>query len=250
MEPSITLSQRDLKSLLDLTGLLHGAHPAHTSPEPFVQEVLTALSRLVPCEQLFWNRLETREPVRRIAEIGLAHAPAPDYTDDEMSEWAAHRDEHPVMSGRWGPVTAVSEVYSRSPFHKTWLYQRYFGPRGIEDEIGVHLSHPAGQIHVVFLSRRSKTSFDERDHLVLALLRPHLDAAFRRLAFPAPQLTAREQEVLRLVRDGLTDGQIARFLAISEATVGKHLEHAYGKAGVQSRVQALAVYGAALDEPS
>jgi DNA-binding NarL/FixJ family response regulator len=111
----------------------------------------------------------------------------------------------------------------------------------------VHLSHPADELHVVFLSRLDGGDFSDRDHLVLRLLRPHLDAALRRLARPAPPLTPRQVEVLRLVRDGLTDAQIARRLAISEATVGKHLQHVYTLSGAQSRVQVLTLCAAALD---
>jgi len=52
---------------------------------------------------------------------------------------------------------------------------------------------------------------------------------------------------LRLVRDGLTESQIARRLAISEATAGKHLQHVYARTGAQSRVQALSLCSIALD---
>ncbi len=111
----------------------------------------------------------------------------------------------------------------------------------------MHLSHPSGEIHVVVITRGPGKDFDDRDHLMLRLLRPHLDAALRRLAFPTPRLTPRETEVLRLVREGLTDGQVAHRLAISEATVGKHLQHIYARTGAQSRVQALSLCSAALD---
>ncbi|MDP9436987.1 MAG: LuxR C-terminal-related transcriptional regulator [Actinomycetota bacterium] len=51
-------------------------------------------------------------------------------------------------------------------------------------------------------------------------------------------LTPREAEVLGLVVAGLTNGQAARRLGISDGTVRKHLEHAYGKLGVDNRVSA------------
>ena len=82
---------------------------------------------------------------------------------------------------------------------------------------------------------------------MLRLLRPHLDAALRRLTCPPPRLTRREVDVLRLVRDGLTDAQIARRLPISEETVGKHLQHIYAHSGAQSRVQVLTLCATALD---
>ena len=43
----------------------------------------------------------------------------------------------------------------------------------------------------------------------------------------AYSLTAREQEVMRLVGRGLTTTAIGHLLGVSPRTVGKHLEHAY-----------------------
>jgi DNA-binding CsgD family transcriptional regulator len=243
MESSITLPARQLQAVLDAAEGLSRAMPA----EEAVQELLRCVSGLIGCDQLYWNRTHIRHPVRRIEEIGLPHAPAPPIVSDAYNQWAAHRAEHPIMSGKHGPVTAISDVYTAREFKQTWLYQEWFAPDGIEHEIGVHLSHPSDELQVVFLSRLHGSDFDDRDHLILRLLRPHLDTALRRLAFPAPRLTPRETEVLRLVRDGLTDSQIARRLAISEATIGKHLQHVYARTGAQSRVQALSLCSAALD---
>lgn len=53
-------------------------------------------------------------------------------------------------------------------------------------------------------------------------------------------LSARELEVLRLVQDGRSNGEIAERLVVSLATVKKHLEHAHAKLGVHSRTAALA----------
>jgi predicted ATPase/DNA-binding CsgD family transcriptional regulator len=55
---------------------------------------------------------------------------------------------------------------------------------------------------------------------------------------PPVGLTARELEVLRLVSQGLSDKAIAKSLAISPATVGRHLSTVYGKLEVRSRAQA------------
>jgi predicted ATPase/DNA-binding CsgD family transcriptional regulator len=61
-------------------------------------------------------------------------------------------------------------------------------------------------------------------------------------AEPAPRhpygLSDREVEVLRLVAEGLTDGQVARELHISPRTVGRHLGSIYKKLGVPSRAAA------------
>ncbi|WP_202918866.1 response regulator [Saccharothrix deserti] len=66
----------------------------------------------------------------------------------------------------------------------------------------------------------------------------------RATAVGAPQLaalTARETEVLRLVGNGLTNGQIAQRLVLSEATVKTHVKRTMGKLGLASRAQAVVV---------
>ncbi|MFE1318579.1 response regulator [Kitasatospora phosalacinea] len=57
-----------------------------------------------------------------------------------------------------------------------------------------------------------------------------------------PSVTAREREVLRQVARGLSNGEIAAGLFLSEATVKTHLNRAMAKLGLSSRAQAV-VFG-------
>ena len=54
-------------------------------------------------------------------------------------------------------------------------------------------------------------------------------------------LTSREAEVLRLVADGRSNGQIAEALFISRKTASVHVSNILGKLGVASRGEAAAV---------
>jgi DNA-binding NarL/FixJ family response regulator len=58
------------------------------------------------------------------------------------------------------------------------------------------------------------------------------------LAEPAPDLTAREREVLSLVAEGLPNKLISRRLEISEKTVKAHLTSVFASIGVTDRTQA------------
>jgi two-component system, NarL family, response regulator LiaR len=70
------------------------------------------------------------------------------------------------------------------------------------------------------------------------------DVLVRSVSTPRPQadaLTAREQEVLKLMADGLTNADIAERLVIGVATVKTHVSSIIAKMGVSSRTEATAL---------
>ncbi|MCB0076613.1 MAG: response regulator transcription factor [Anaerolineales bacterium] len=65
----------------------------------------------------------------------------------------------------------------------------------------------------------------------------------RRSAENDPQaLTAREEEVMALVAQGLTNQEIAQRLTVSENTVKYHIQNIYGKLNVNNRTEATRLY--------
>ena len=72
-------------------------------------------------------------------------------------------------------------------------------------------------------------------------MRPALALAVRQsVCSPAAALTLREDQVLRHVAAGASNGEIALALHVSPRTVEKHLEHVYRKLGVPGRYAAMA----------
>ena len=53
-------------------------------------------------------------------------------------------------------------------------------------------------------------------------------------------LTRRENEILKLIADGLSNREISCSLSISEATVENHIHNIYGKLDIANRAQAVA----------
>lgn len=60
--------------------------------------------------------------------------------------------------------------------------------------------------------------------------------------FGPASLTSREREIMNLIAQGLTNGQIAERFVLSEKTVKNHVNRIYSKLGAANRAQATALW--------
>jgi two-component system nitrate/nitrite response regulator NarL len=100
-----------------------------------------------------------------------------------------------------------------------------------------------------FLSKES-TAVEVCEAVAIAargdvILAPEMQAALAvelRLRAPAegPRLSERETQILALLAEGLSSGEIARELDVSATTVKSHLRHLYEKLEVSDRAAAVA----------
>lgn len=224
---------------------------------PFPPAFLAALRRLVPCDFVAFNELD------RVRERHLGYVVYPQGAVDGMEApityWQA-RSEHPLC--RYHETTGDWRAYRLSDFvtirelRRRRIYEDWMRPVGQTHLITVGLEAPLDHTKVFQFNRPDGPDFDERDCLVLDVLRPLFESRYAWWAarHTTPEtavgertlrLTPREHEVLELVAEGLTNAQIAGRLWISAGTVRRHLENAYGKLGVHSRTAA--VRAASLD---
>jgi len=137
----------------------------------------------------------------------------------------------------------LSDFLTGAQLRRNPWYSEIMRPNEIEYELKVWLPAPKGVYRGFFLVRGPRNGdFDERDRAVLALVRPYLArirARWERRHRPSV-LTKREAEVLELVAQGLTNGEVAARLVVSAGTVRTHLENIFEKLGVHTRTAAVA----------
>jgi len=219
--------------------------------EPFSPSFLAALRGLVPCDDVAFAELDR---VRRI-ELGVVRdpvLPGPE-PEPELTYWEI-RHEHPTchVHDTTGDFRAyrLTDFVTHRALRRSRIYLHWFRPLGVEHQLTVGLDAPLWHTKVFLFSRASGRDFTRRDCDVLDTLRPHLAAryALSRVALhgnpigvrAAAELTLRELDVLDLVTEGLTNGEIAQRLWISPGTVRRHLENIYEKLDVHTRTAAVA----------
>jgi DNA-binding CsgD family transcriptional regulator len=183
--------------------------------------------------------------------------------------------DHPFVRGfaqlPRDPMRITDFLSEREWLHSS-VYAESHGPLGARQQLSYVLASRGSRLRAVTVAR-ARSAYTDRERDLLPLVGAHLKAALTRAyagpgggralrlvptvepvvlgrhdrvlhAVPAPSgspLTDREHEVMELVAVGLTNTQVARRLQVADGTVAKHLEHVYGKLGVDNRIAALRV---------
>lgn len=214
-------------------------------------DVLAQARTLVACEVISFIEFD---PVREVDHLDQS-LPDDDYSPetDPTLYWRHYWDNtycsYPDRSGDRRSISTISDFYTRRQWRNTAMYTEHFAQLGLEAEAMICIAAPTGRNRRLLLFRGPGPDFDGRDRLLLSLLRPHLNEAYQDLARrrrPAPRLTPRQWELLRLLARGDTNAEIAHELVVSVTTVRKHLENIFTRLNVTNRTAAIA---AAFPEP-
>jgi DNA-binding CsgD family transcriptional regulator len=224
-----------------------------------------ALAReLVPCESASYNELRPGAPAIVIAD------PAAWLTLESVEVFGRLAGENPLIrhylhTGDGQPMR-FSDCISQRRLHGLALYDELYRERGVEHQIAFVLPSPPGEIVGIALNRQ-RPDFTGEEAAMLDLIRAPLRACYARLlereqlldrlsAYESGEelfahgaargLSQRQLEILRGVRRGASNAEIALSLGISRRTVEKHLQNAYALLKVTNRTQAIARMHAAV----
>jgi DNA-binding CsgD family transcriptional regulator len=234
----MALAERDVDLALGVVA----AAAAGQNGAPFSTELLDALLEAVPAECVDYVEWPFhKEPTFSISG-GCEVWQGFDEIAEVMEVACATYPLRDIQLSTSVEPLRITDFVSAPAFRKTACYALIMRPFGIEHELKVWLPAPLGHARYFDFVREPGKDFSARDVEVLRLVRPHLArlrARWERTPRPA-QLTERERDVLELVAQGLTNGEVARRLFISSTTVRTHLEHIYEKLGVRTRAGAVA----------
>jgi DNA-binding CsgD family transcriptional regulator len=241
------LAPRDVEALLRFAaeaGVADG-------PEPFGIATIDRLALLVPADQVGYYEYRIRAgrtprgPYRAVEEFDIkqpgGELPEVPWNDEILAAWWRwplndFRNRRRLQAARFSDSFATSARKRRNSWRE--LVMR---PNGIGHEIDLWLPAPSHTVRAFFLVRdQRRRDFSERDRTILTLLRPRLASIrehWQRRHRPST-ITPREAELLKLLRTGLTNREIAAQLFISPATVRTHLSNLFEKLGVHTRTAA------------
>ena len=255
MSTPISASDRDLRAL---AAIVSQDRPDPPDGQGLPPSLLADLVGEIRCDEISLERWDSGRQAWSLLQGFVApsdHEFEAFHDQDPAvleNMWDCHWDcqacSYPERTGDLRSVVKPSDFYSARQWHSTGMYSQILRPQGYEHNLQLCLPDAAGlsaepeRTVRLYLFRGPRPEFSERDRALLVLLRPHLHQAYldaERRRRPVPQLTPRQNDLLRLVAAGHTNTQIARRLGISEGTVRTHLENIYEKLQVSNRTAAI-----------
>lgn len=209
--------------------------------DDFGLHCLQAFSRVVPASCFAFYRVDGQLRARDFRLLRMDVRTHRDYLDHyrdfDPLQPALCRDEHRA-------VVPLREAMACQPADSRRIYQGFLVRHGIRDVVEV-IAHsgqrPVAGISLLRLGAQAPFDADELQRL--DGLRGLLDLAVRQLPAAPPEkdgltgFTPREQEIALLLREGLSNKDLARQLNLGLATVKTHLIHLFRKTGARSRTE-------------
>ncbi len=138
---------------------------------------LRALKAVLSFELGSFNEVDTEAP--RAFFCAYPEDPTDEAT---LSEFPRLVQQNPILQYQRrtsdGSAHRISDFISNEELHRLELYQKVYGPRGIEFQVALALTAKSPQV-VAFALNRTRSDFSDDELVLLNLLRPHLIQAWR-----------------------------------------------------------------------
>jgi DNA-binding NarL/FixJ family response regulator len=135
-------------------------------------------------------------------------------------------------------TTTVRQIHSCSPESRIIILSMYEGPQLVEELLASGIrGYLLKSIHWQELVAAIRAVRDDDSRVVLGVSMDSLQQTNQKPS--SGLLSARELEVLGLVANAFSNGQIAARLYLTEATVKRHLRNIFVKLGAISRIDAV-----------
>jgi DNA-binding NarL/FixJ family response regulator len=134
-------------------------------------------------------------------------------------------------------TTTVREIRRCSPRSRVIILSMYEGPQLVQDALAAGIrGYLLKSVHWQELVIAIRTVHADADRVILGVSRESLRQVNSK---HSAGLSAREREILDLVRQAFSNAQIASRLGLTEATVKRHLRKTFVKLGAVSRIDAV-----------
>ena len=222
--------------------------------DAFASEVLDLLEYLIPADQHTFSPVEQIDN-KTLITLDMKVRGMPALFKDEFIGGNYGNDAYFYGWGFYKQTITFrdSDLIPEDVRVSSRLYREIYEPQGIHYALRSRLIYKQKAVGDVSLfNTKESGDFSERDLYVLNMVAPHFayklgtlneEVADRSVvpsitqAFEQYGLTAREQEIVLHLLDGVPDAALADKLYISNSTLKKHIYNIYKKMDVNSRVQ-------------
>lgn len=243
----INVAEAKWSELYDFINICGHSH----NPRSFAMDVLDNIQTLCPYDQavvffLDGNRKACGHELKGIDEK-VIKTYLEYYSEIENRQFSLFIDD------RENPNQPTINVRDWTSEPSIEFIPNYINPRGLKYSCGFALYDLNGNPRTIFsLDRQTHNQFLNRELYNLQLAVTMLNnlhknfyyqgfslSAIKQSAWEAAKLTAREIEIVDLMSQGVSPGNISKILYISQSTTYKHIAHIYEKMEVSSQQELL-----------
>lgn len=161
------------------------------------------------------------------------------YSDAVAAHLSSDIQSMPEFATQFADPTRVMDWHDVPEFSESYSGAEVLRPEGFTNGFMMILHDGAGEIVGMCQANMEHPDFSDRSRCMVETARPLFTKYVTRLRAKArARLTPREQEILALLRCGLSNTEISERLFLSPRTVSTHVERVLRKLGVANRVAA------------